>query len=670
MSAGYKSNQIKLNHPNKVLSVTVSSVNGTKYWPFQNGSGDLWWEGSSSPKYYRWEVEFTVTHQEHGSHLTRDDFKYNGMDVVVGDWIAGATDGKCVKIIEIKNKTRNSVTCVVEDWLRYNTFKATTGNGIFNTGSAIIFTLNENGFPMLDPLPTSVTANFYPVVASRFQYLNPQINFVLEKESHGFVKGDVISVTADDGFTKANAATADRMVGVVTESGPGPNYFMILPNNRIIDFDPTIPGKQGEYIYVTDNGKLSNVAGTGGKIAFLNIRAATPTEIVGTQGNPTVGNGNTIVINNHSVTFNGSGNSAGVFEMQQAINAVSANTDVVADVLPVENTIISSPDGTAYGLVGGYAPFSAYFNTGSGNTLVTFTSAGSQYDGVSTPQDLAVDLQSANIANLNVTATATTLTISELNGNAITITNNADESGGNPFVGSSNISGLPAVTTASDSDKLRLTRNNGGEILIFEDSDVFQTATGIFSGHTGSIPLAMNIEQGVRTGGTVVVANIGARDALVPAAGDQAYVINKGDGEWGLYLYTGSEWVQTSNADSATTDAKTLTATIAMPADGFGNSVTAELGNISPGRKITTVSVDVVNALTDATSTPTLIVGTQADRDLIMDETSTDLTDQTTFVAFPEYVYPSDQTQDMVVQAQLNHFEAVSGNVIVRVTYV
>lgn len=669
MSSGIRSSQIKLNHPNKVLGVTVTSINGTQYWPFQNGDRDRWWSGSNSPRYYRWQISFEVTHQEHGSHLTRDDFRYNGMDIVVGDWVAGATDGKCVKIVEITHKTRNIVTCVVEDWLRYNTFKATTGNGIFNTGSAVVFTLNENGFPMLDPLPTSVTSNFYPVVASRFQYLNPQINFVLEKQDHGFRKGDVISVTTD-GFVKANAATADKMVGVVTESGPGPNYFMILPNNRIIDFDPSIPGKQGEYIYVGNDGALSNVAQTGGKIAFLNIQGPTATVLTGTQSNPVVGNGNTIVINNHSVTFMGTGGSADVYEMRDAINTVSDRTQVTADVLPVETTITSNASGTAYGLVGGYAPYSAWFNTGSGNTLINFTSTGSQYPGVSTPQDMAVDINSAGIANLVVSATADVLSITELNGNAVTISNGDPESSGYFFVGESNISGLVASTVASSADKLRLTRSNGGEILIYEDSDVFQTATGIFSAHTGSMPLAMNIEQGVRVGGTTVVANVDARDALNPAAGDQAYVINKGDGEWGLYLYTGNEWVQTSNADSATTDAKTLLATFTLPVSGFGNSATLQLGNISPGRKITSVSVDVVDPLIDATSTPALLVGTQADRDFIMDESSTDLTDQTTFIAFPEYVYPSDQNQDLVVEAQLFHNGATSGNVIIRVTYV
>ena len=56
-------------------------------------------------------------------------------------------------------------------------------------------------------------------------------------------------------------------------------------------------------------------------------------------------------------------------------------------------------------------------------------------------------------------------------------------------------------------------------------------------------PLAMNIEQGIRTGGTTLVGTISARDVQVSWAGG-TYVTNAGDGEWGLYLYTGSAWVE------------------------------------------------------------------------------------------------------------------------------
>jgi hypothetical protein len=462
------------------------------------------------------------------------------------------------------------------------------------------------------------------------------------------------------------------MIGVVTESGPGPDYFMVLPNNRIIDFDPTIPGSQGDYIYVDSDGTLSNTSSGTNKVAFLNIQSAVPTELTGDQGNPVLGDGNVITFNSIPITFSGTGGESNVSEIAEQINAETSNHNIVASVLPLENTITSDGPNTIYGLVGGYTPFSAYIDSGSGNTLINFTSNGSVYATVSTPQDMATDINAANIANLTVTATATVLTLSEVNGNAISISNGNADTGGYYYVGVSNISGLPASTSATNADKLRLTRSDGGEVLIFEDSDLFQTQTGIGSAHTGSIPLAMNIEQGVRTGGTTVVGTISARDALVPAAGDQAYVTNKGDGEWGLYLYTGSSWEEISNQDSATVDAKTLSTTFTMPAGGFGNSTTNNLGNISPGRKIMNVTVNVDTAFTGYSGNvlPNIEVGTIADADIYVDEVSNDLTETTDFVTTPDYVYPATETQDQVIRVRCNHYQASAGNVTVTLTYV
>ena len=115
--SNYKSTQIELNVPNKVLSTSISSVSGHAYWPHANGSADQWYEGAgATKKYYQWEIVFSVTQQLHGSHLTRDDFAFNGLDIVVGDWIGQATSGDCWKVVSITSITTTSVTAIVEDW--------------------------------------------------------------------------------------------------------------------------------------------------------------------------------------------------------------------------------------------------------------------------------------------------------------------------------------------------------------------------------------------------------------------------------------------------------------------------------------------------------------------------------------------------------------------------
>lgn len=661
----YRSTGIKLNYPNKVLEALVTNISGTEVWSYANGAGDRWAATGDTPRFYRWQITFTVTPQSHGSHLTRDDFVYNGLDVNVGDWIASADAGISVKIISISAKTTSSVTCIVEDWLRYNTFKSPLGVGIFLPGPAVIFTLNENGIPMLDPFPGTASTVAYSALTSRYQYLNPQLNYVLEQPSHGFEVGEVIAVTPT-GFAVANAATSDKMIGVVTENGPGPNQFIILPNNRIIDFDPKIPGNRGDFIYIDGNGFLSNVETISSAIVFLNIQEAIPTVLTGTISDPEVVPGVTIQVNKATVTFTSvSGN----------VNAASMASQITANVpgvqgglAPSPTVVTSNPIGTAYGETGGAVPFSAAFDSGSGNITVNFTTQGSLYAGYSTAQDMAIDINAANIPNLSATANTTTITLTEANGNSITITNVTPDTGGYNFVGASNVSGLPAFTAASTGVKLRLTRDDGGEILIYDSTGQFEENTGLFSGHTGQVPLALNIEQGLRSGGTTVVPNIAARNSLSPLVGDQAHVINKGDGEWGLYLYDGSAWVLISNADSAATDARTLTVEFDMPLSG--NTIVLEMGNISPGRKVTSVSVDVDNILVGATNTPTVTVGTLTIPDLFMDANTSVLTETSVFITNPEYIHDVTNTQDLVAYATINHYGATAGNVVVKLTYI
>ena len=669
--SNYKSTQIELNVPNKVLATNISAVTGHAYWPHQNGSGDLWYSGSGSKKYYQWEITFSVTAQSHGSHLTRDDFLYNGLDVVVGDWIAQASSGTCWKVISITAKSTTTVTCIVEDWLRYNTFRLPSGNGNPSSGTGVVFSLNEKGIPMLDPIPGTVSASFYPTLASRFEYLNPQTNYVLEQKTHGLEKGDIVAVSGA-GFTKANTSTMAKMIGVVTEAGPGPDQFMILPNNQIIDFEPSIPGTQGDYVYVSSTGEFTTT--DTGKIAFLKVQDAMQTVLTGTETTPSIPDTHGISLNSKTVTFAGTGGAnVTLAQMVSQINAV-ANTFVVASSVATKNIVNSNSGSSIYGLVGGYPAFSVAIDSGSGNTTVNFSTSGSVYTGVATPQDMKTDIDAASIANLTVTATATLLTFTEENGNAITFANGTPDANSHPFAGGSSLTGIGVTNASPGTNKLALTRADGGPIDIFESTEHFRNNTGIASGHTGMYPLAMNIEQGIRTGGTTLVASISARDSLSAMAGDQAYVTNKGDGEWGLYLYDGSAWVEISNQDSATVDAKTLVTTFTMPVGGFGTSTTQNLGNISPGRKIQSVSVEVNATFTGYSGSvePNIEIGTVADPDIYCDSPSNDLTAAVgdTFICNPEVVYSATETQDQLLKARCNHYNATAGNVTIKLTYI
>jgi len=124
--------------PAKFLECITTTPVGTETWPFDDGTGEDLWYIAGRP--YRWQLELTVDQQSHSSHLTRDPFKYNGLDVNAGDWITGTTSGVAVKIISILSKTETNVSCIVEDVDRFNTFHDATasGNGIFSAGTVLI----------------------------------------------------------------------------------------------------------------------------------------------------------------------------------------------------------------------------------------------------------------------------------------------------------------------------------------------------------------------------------------------------------------------------------------------------------------------------------------------------------------------------------------------------
>ena len=655
----YKTNYIDVNKPAKVLSCTTNSISNNAQWPHNDGLGDKWWSSGTNPKYYRWNVTVTVTAQSHGSHLTRKDFEYNGLDVQVGDWIAEATSGICCRIISISAKSTTSVTMVVEDWLRYNTFRSTSGNGIFATGQAVIFQLNENGHPMIDPVPASITSStFYQNINSRFQYLNPQMHYVLDQTAHGFSVGDVISITAS-GFAKTTSASANKTIGTVTNPGPGPNQFMMRPNTRIIDFNPAIPGSVGDFIY-TDNstpGGLTTTS-TSGKVQFLKIADAISSSITGTQVDPTTTASDVLEINETAVTFTG-GN------LTQTISDINGGTSthgVTASSSPSPSTATTATESLAYGLVGIYPGGSITIN----GTAVNFstTTAGQATYGIAVGigADIVADVNAAGPTNITASLSGTNVVLTNSSGGAITIVNTGNDGQGNPVAGASSGSGWPLSTGASSGAFIKLTRTDGGEILLDETTGTPLNDLGIHSVHNGRPPLAVTVEQGIISGGgTTVVNDIAARDALSATVGDMVFVIDTGNGEYGFFVYSGGAWKLLADEDSANTDANTLSATVTQ---GGGSGTTA-VGTVSNTSRITLVSIEVTQAFDHASAT--LTVGDSGDPDRLVTDNDIDLTSTGTYAVQPAYQYTTGA--DVTINAYLNIGSATTGTAKILVSY-
>jgi len=673
-----KTSAIDLNVPAKVLSVNVTSATSEAQWDHNDGQGDAWWSGGSNPKSYRWEITMTVTAVNHGSHLTRTPNKFDGMDIVVGDYIAGATSGRALQIVSISAKSTTSVTCKVEDRLRYNTFRSASGTGLFTVpGSAVIFQINENGHPMLDPIPTGiVSSDFYANVNSRFQYLNPQMNYMLDQTAHGFEQGDVVAIdNSTNVFELADAANIERLVGTVTHAGPGPNKFLVRPANGIVDFVPGLPGNPGDFVYPkTDNSGDLTLTNTGVAI-FLKLTNAVPSVSQGSVTNGACSAADKLEINDTDVLF--TTNSGGVVSINNAvtdINTLTSTHNVVASSSAAPNTITSDSGtyGSAYGLVGGYVPFSASIN----GTTVNFTTstAGQAAYGIAVgiAEDMAADINNTGIANITATHSGGNLVITHSQGNAFTIVNGTSDSNGNDFAGNGSIASLGTSYSAASGASLKLTRSDGGEIIIRDKVGTPTIDFGIMSGHSGSYALGLNVEKGIRTaGGITVVADTAARNALTNSAltGDQVHVLDTGEGEWALYLYSGSAWTLIANEDSAATDANSLSHTFTTPVGGFGNTSTVTLGRVSSNSRILSVLVECTTAVTGYTGgTPSLIVGVQSDTDRFMSDYENDLETTGSYVTNPDYHYAG--ATELEIKCSFAHYGATGGDIKVTVTYV
>lgn len=672
-----KTSSIDLNIPAKVLSCQVTNVIAISSWAHDDGQGDPWWSGSSNPKSYSWELTMTVTAVTHGSHLTRTPRKFDGFDVVVGDYIAGATDGRALQIVSISEKTTNSVKCIAEDRLRYNTFRSATGSGIFTVpGSAVIFQLNENGDPMIDPLPTGiVSSDFYANINSRFKYLNPQMNYMFEKIAHGYEAGDVVCMDGTTNtFELADSENISRLVGTVTHAGPGPNNFLCRPANGVIDFVPGLPGLPGDFIYpMTDNSGDLTLTDTGVAL-FLKLTSAIASVTKGSVSNGTCTAGDTIELNDTNVVFITS--SSGVTSVVNAvtdINALTSSHGVTATAEAGANTITSDIGtyGSAYGLVGGYVPYSASIN-GTTVNFVSDTGGQAAYGiAVGIASDMATDINTAGISNIIASESGGMLVIKETAGGSITISNISTDGQGNNFAGNNGTASLNTTNPASsNSFTLQLERLDGGEIIL---KDVVGNATtdfGILSGHNGSYALGLHVEQGIRKAGTTVVATVAARNAITSKlAGDSVHILDAGQGEWAQHLWDGSAWTVTATQDSAATDANSLSETFTAPLGGFGNSSTVTLGRISSNSRVLSVLVEVLTVVSGYTGgVPSLQVGTASNIDRFMSDAENDIESAGSYTTTPDYHYAG--AAELELKANFTHYGATGGTIKVTVTYV
>ena len=156
-----------------------------------------------------------------------------------------------------------------------------------------------------------------------------------------------------------------------------------------------------------------------------------------------------------------------------------------------------------------------------------------------------------------------------------------------------------------------------------------------------------------------MVADIPARDALSPFIGDQVMVLDKGNGEWELYLYDGSVYIPVANQDSARTDANSVELTI-----DHNSPALQEIVTVSTSSRITLITVEVITPFDGA---PTLTVGISPDPDLLFTDDLHDLSTVGSYAFQTDYYFDSGIDTDILASFQANG--ATQGEAKIVISY-
>ena len=148
--------------------------------------------------------------------------------------------------------------------------------------------------------------------------------------------------------------------------------------------------------------------------------------------------------------------------------------------------------------------------------------------------------------------------------------------------------------------------------------------------------------------------------------GDCLVVTNADDGEYAVYIAKQDAPTSTghltliSTRDGAGSDAATLSADVTF------SSGNVTLGNVSSGGRPLSVVIDVTSAFDGNTE---ITIGDDNDPDRLMTTAYVDLSEQTTFVTNPSYVYVNALDADNTLKVYVTAGNSTVGNATILVSY-
>jgi len=561
------------------------------------------------------------------------------------------------------------VELLVEDRYRYNIFRDSSGVGDNTPTSGLyaVFNVSDEGMPLLDPYPVGVLSldALSSLLNGRFRRFNTSRRIEINQPNHDFYIDDVLSVT-ESGYVKTTSENAGTSFGRVIEADSNPNTVSVITNSKLIENSTIgLQTKLGDYLYIDENdsGKLTNVKN--GAALYLTVVKSVDSFVESDTSSDDFGlenmsPGDTLSINNVDVTFD----SITFADIIDDINELTAEHGVSASILSATTLAVSKVTDTAFGgvFVGTNPPGSARIN----NVLVTFSTSDSG-GAFGDENDVAADINSANIPNITAEGKGGLIYIYDSSGSPIEIENVTNEEFGNPIAGEGSATGLPLSTPASTDNKIRLTHADGMSIVLKNTVGVPRESLGLFSVDNGVpvhlMPISSTGISGSMT--TIVVPDIDSRDALIPSVGQQVYVIDaeqddgSKSGEWALYIWDGSVYVKISDEDSASTDANTMSLSLGFE-DQTGDY---ELGVVSENSRVTLITI-IVESPFDGN--PILNIGDSDQNDRLMSDDLLDLSVIGTYITTTDYLYDNGDTS---IVANFDNGSSTEGSLKIVISY-
>ena len=480
----------------------------------------------------------------------RSKNQYTGLDIKTGDYITETLGEQVLKITKIISKSDGQVTLEATD-IDAISYRQYGKNQLGGNLDIIVFELSENGNAVFAGSNVSFfKSGAIDKIQSRFSIDEHDERFRFNQLQPANVDvGDIVTVDDSGNIVlQGTVGAATTPVGNVVSTARNKKTIYVKPFNKIIEnySDPSVlTGSPGDTYYTDTNnpGKITTQKEPGAKSVYLHLKDAIPTEIESTSSTALPQPDHLVKINNITVFDGGIGHQVlTVTAFKSMINAQSSATKVTASA-DIADIFIETNESYLHGsinemvsLVSGdggnnYVYPTATFGDGNNTVQITFNPfnyslSPTAFNGLAqylviTATEIADILNAEFTQNgINLEASAYSVTgknypflrIDGQNGADILITNVSPDAFGTSFagsVGSGTATGLELTTNIGSNAFLKLTRADGGDILItggkYINGSLFEggfiNTNGFCSSSSGSPALIMMIEGSSDGGG-------------------------------------------------------------------------------------------------------------------------------------------------------------------------